>query len=172
MVITYINIDQNIWQRHQDAVMALEAMAFSPKQCHPKSFYQHIIDNPRHISYLALKEQHVVGFSFAAPLELFAHYPGVKEDPYYNLGTVLYGADMVVNPDCRKQGIGKAFKTMQLKDAKALGYQYIAGRNRLEFAHAMWCVNQALGAKEVQRLTGIYQDGRQPNACIYYHIKL
>ena len=171
-MITYIKINQTTWTQHQDAVMALEAMAFSAAQCHPLSFYQNIVDNPRHISYLAMQDAQVVGFSFAAPLELFAHYPGVKEDPHYNKGVVLYGADMVVNPNCRKQGIGKGFKSQQLQDAKALDYQYIAGRNRLEFAHAMWCVNQALGAIEVQRLTGIYKDGREPNECIYYHIKL
>ena len=181
-MITYIKIDQTTWTKHQDAIMALEAMAFSAAQCHPVSFYQNIVDNPRHISYLAIqveqgqneqeKAEQVVGFSFAAPLELFAHYPGVKEDPHYNKGTVLYGADMVVNPNCRKQGIGKGFKAQQLEDAKALGYQYIAGRNRLEYAHAMWCVNQSLGAVEVQRLKGIYKDGREPNECIYYHIDL
>jgi GNAT superfamily N-acetyltransferase len=178
-VITYQKLDESHWQHYKPQIMALEAMAFSAAQCHPESFYQNIIDNSRSISYIALlapsdknTEEKVVGFSFSAPLELFAHYPGVRDDPFFDSGKVLYGADMVVDPAMRKQGIGKAFKHEQLLLAKALGYEVIAGRNRLQYAHAMWCVNQALGAVEIQRLKGIYQDGREPNECIYYHITL
>lgn len=160
------------WSQYEADIMALEAMAFSAAQCHPPSFYLNMLNSERNISYIALVDDKVVGFSFSGPLELFADYPGVKEDPHYNTDSVLYGADMVVNPEYRKQGIGKAFKRQQLEDAKALGYKFIAGRNRLKYAHAMWCVNQTLGAKEIQRLTGIYKDGREPNECIYYHIEL
>lgn len=170
-MITYLKINAEVWQQQQAAVMRLEAQAFSAPQCHPVSFYQEIVADPRQISYLAMADQQVVGFSFAAPLELFADYPGVKQDPYFAQGVVLYGADMVVVSQQRGQGIGKGLKTRQLQDAQALGYQWIAGRNRLKYADAMWAVNQSLGAVEIQRLSGIYQDGREPNACIYYHIR-
>lgn len=165
-----ITIDS--WERYESEIMALETQAFSAAQCHSPAFYLRILNDVRSLCYIALIDKSVVGFLFSGPLELFDDYAGVKSDPYFNAGVVLYSADMVVAPEYRQQGIGKAFKQQQLLDAKQQGFRVVAGRNRLQYAHAMWCVNQALGAKEVQRLTGIYKDGREPNACIYYHIAL
>ena len=171
-VITYPSISASVWHRHQTAVMALEARAFPAAQQHPLAFYEAILDDPRCVCHLALENEQVVGFSFAGPLELFASYPGVRQDRYFSQHTVVYGADMVVAPDQQGKGIGKGLKTRQINDARVLGYERVAGRNRLHYADAMWAINQRLGAVEVQRLSGIYQDGREPNECIYYHITL
>lgn len=160
------------WSQYQSDIMALESQAFSAAQCHPPEFYSNIICSERSLSYIALSNGNVVGFLVSGALELFADYAGVTTDPYFGQKLVIYAADMVVSAECRKQGIGKLLKQRQLLDAKALNYRFVAGRNRLEYAQAMWSVNQSLGAKEIQRLTGIYKDGREPNACIYYHIPL
>lgn len=168
--ISPITIDT--WPQYQDEILNLEAMAFSAVQCHTAEFYLTILNNERQLSHIATINEQLVGFIFSAPLEIFSATPGVTDDPQFNKNTVLYTADMVVNPQNRKQGIGKALKQQQIKDAKQLGYQFIAGRNRLKYADAMWHINQSVGAKEIQRLTGIYKDGRQPNECIYHHLKL
>ena len=166
------SITISIWPQYQEKILNLEAMVFSTAQCHTSEFYQKILNNQRQLSHIATINDQLVGFIFSAPLEIFSATPGVKEDPYFGENSVLYTADMVVNPQSQGQGIGKALKLQQIKDAKQLGYQYIAGRNRLKYADAMWHINKSVGSKEIQRLTGIYQDGREPNACIYHHLVL
>ena len=171
-MISYLKIEQHLWPKYQEDIMALEAIAFSAAQCHPAIFYLNILKNPRQVSFVALVNGKIAGFLFSGPLELFPDTPGVKEDPYFGKSTVLYGADMVVNPEYRGQGIGKGLKQQQLIGAKNLGYKVVAGRNRVKYAHTMWCINQSFGAQEIQRLTGIYKDGLEPNECIYQHIVL
>lgn len=160
------------WTQYEKDILSLEAMAFSAAQCHPVSFYLNMLNNERSLCYIALVNGEPSGFLFSAALELFEDTKGVLDDPYFGEGIVLYTADMVVNPQFRKQGIGKALKTQQLAEAKSQGYRVVAGRNRLKYADAMWRINQSLGAKVVRHLTGIYKDGRLPNECIYHHLAL
>jgi len=160
------------WPQYEQDVLAIEAMAFSAAQCHPASYYLNILNSERQVSYIALVDGKVAGFLFCGPLEMFAQVAGVTDDPHFGQNTVLYDADIAVNPDFRNQGIAKKLKQQQIIDAKTLGYQVIAARNRVKYAHVMWCINQSLGAVEIQHLTGIYKDGREPNACVYNHLVL
>lgn len=168
-MLEIINLNLDMWPQYEKDVMALEALAFSAEQCHPPQFYLDILSNERSTCQLALVDGKFAGFVFAGPLELFAKTPGVTDDMYYGERKAIYCADIVVSPDFRKQGIAKSLKLKQYEEAKKLSYSVVAERNRLKYAEGMWRINQSLGAKEVQRLKGIYVDGREPNECIYHH---
>ncbi len=72
----------------------------------------------------------------------------------------------------RGLAIGRRCKGEQPTMARALGYGFCAGRNRVGLAAAMWHINRAFEAYEVQHLRDSCDDELEPRVCIYHHIDL
>ena len=60
----------------------------------------------------------------------------------------------------------------QIEAASSEGFTSICGRNRAGLAQAMWQLNTSLGARAVHIIEKDYQDGIEPDICIYYHMAL
>jgi choline kinase/GNAT superfamily N-acetyltransferase len=166
-------LDRHGWRKYADAIMAVEAAAFPPSIRHTREYLAAILQNEKSASVIALVGHGVAGFCFGGPLEAFPQKKGTRTDPNWNRHNTLYAADLAVAPDCRWQGLGFQLKEAQIRLAKEIGYEFIAGRNRVAVADAVWRINRALGAYQVQYLVDDYdEDGLGPRDCIYYHIGL
>lgn len=73
---------------------------------------------------------------------------------------------------CRGLAIGRRLKGEQLTMARALGYGFCPGRNRVGLAAATWHINRAFGACGARYLRDGYDDELEPRHCIDYHIDL
>jgi len=172
MTIHYDSLDDGNWAQWREAILELEAKAYeASRQDRPETLERIILD-PRGVSLAAFDGGRLAGFCLGAPLERFAHVRGPAEDPGRGDSTVLYSADTCVGPAYRGKGVGRELKTRQLALARSAGYQLIAGRNRAGLANAMWQLNRSLGARAVHLIEKDYEDGIEPDICIYYHIKL
>jgi predicted GNAT superfamily acetyltransferase len=172
MTIHYDSLDDGNWAQWREAILELEAKAYeASRQDRPETLERIILD-PRGVSLAAFDGGRLAGFCLGAPLERFAHVRGPAEDPGRGDSTVLYSADTCVSPAYRGKGVGRELKTRQLALARSAGYQLIAGRNRAGLANAMWQLNRSLGARAVHLIEKDYEDGIEPDICIYYHIKL
>ena len=131
-----------------------------------------IVCNEKGVSLAAIDNKRLAGFCLGAPLEAFAHVRGPAEDPLRGSATVLYAADTLVDDDYRGQGIGRELKTRQINAAWSEGFRQVSGRNRAGLADTMWQLNSSLGARAVHIIEKDYQDGIEPDLCIYYRIAL
>lgn len=166
-------LDRDAWCEYADAIMWVEAAAFPPSVRHTREFLGAIVQEERSASVVALLRHRVAGFCFGGPLESFPQKKGTGTDPNWGRHNTLYAADLAVAPDYRGQGLGRHLKEAQIRLAKELGYEFIAGRNRVVVADAVWRINRALGAYQVQYFVDDYaDDGLGPRDCIYYHIDL
>lgn len=172
MNITIQGLDAQTWEQHAAAIMRVEKASYEPARQDSLEFLAKVVKHPRGVSMVALADDVVAGFCFGGPLEVFPEAPGAQTDPNWGQGNTLYSADVTVAAPYRGQGIGRQLKAAQIARARALGYRFIAGRNRVQLAERMWQLNQAFGAYQVQYLKNSYDDGREPRDCIYYHIDL
>jgi acetylornithine/succinyldiaminopimelate/putrescine aminotransferase len=115
--------------------------------------------------------------SFSAPLELWWSIDGPRQDPNLSRRNTLYSADITVASRARGRGIGYRLRERSIKEAlrepRADGgprYAFIAGRNRVGEADAMWALNKKFGAYEVATYTGQY--GQDSGRSLYYRIPL
>jgi GNAT superfamily N-acetyltransferase len=170
--ISIRRLDQSSWADFEDRIMRIEDESYEPARRDHREFFARIVGQPRAVTLVALRDDAVLGFCFGAPLESFPEVDGTWSDPEWSRGTTLYCADVTVSGAYRGRGIGFLLKRSLLEEARQLGYRYVAGRNRVGMAAAMWRLNRRLGAYQVQWLERSYRDRLQPSDCIYYHIDL
>lgn len=160
-----------LWARHADRIMAIEAAVYEPARRDTREFFQEILDMPRHVAVVALYgEDGVAGFSLSGPLEFFPRVRGCAEDPENGKATCLYSADVTVAPEWQGHGIGQRMKEAQLELARSLGYKAVRSRNRVGRTGAMGLINRSLGAIEVNWLPDDYGQDHAP--CLYSSIPL
>ena len=160
------------WAEHAPAIMAIEAESYEATRRDSFVYLDRIVQMPRNASMLAIVDRSVAGFCFGGPLEKFARTGGVRSDPHWGRNDTLYAADLTVAAPYRGLGVAQALKHAQIERTAALGYRIYAGRNRVGLADAMWRINCAAGAQEIQRITDAYADNLRPRSAIYYHIDL
>ncbi|MDH3379268.1 MAG: hypothetical protein OEQ39_20270 [Gammaproteobacteria bacterium] len=165
-------LDAERWEEHASAIMAIEAESYEPGRRDSFTFLDRVVQMPRNASLLAIVDRSIAGFCFGGPLEEFAETGGVRSDPHWGRNDALYAADLTVAAPYRGQGVAQALKRAQIERTVALGFRVYAGRNRVGLADAMWHINRAAGAREVQRITDAYSDDLGPRSAIYYHIDL
>jgi GNAT superfamily N-acetyltransferase len=160
------------WGRYAEPIGRINQAGFgvglrdSPERLRP------IVEQPRAACFVALLGGSVAGYCLGAPLELFAHLAGVREDPGFGDDVTLFCHSLAVCEAHHGQGVARRLKQSQIVAARALGYRCIAGRHRNVFADAMWHLDRTLGARSVRVVRDGDGDGREPGACIYYHIDL
>ena len=160
------------WDHWRPQMLHLEARTYEPSRQDTPETLEKIVCNEKGVSLAAIDNKRLAGFCLGAPLEAFAHVRGPAEDPLRGSATVLYAADTLVDDDYRGQGIGRELKTRQIDAAWSEGFRQVSGRNRAGLADAMWQLNSSLGARAVHIIEKDYQDGIEPDLCIYYRIAL
>ena len=165
-------LDRPAWQQYADSIMRLENTTYEASRQDSRQYFSSMVENPRSVCVLALSSQKVVGFCFGGPLEDFAGVHGIRDDAHWGENNTLYSADLTVAPRYQGQRIGLRLKEAQMRWARACGYRYITGRNRVGLADPMWQLNQKLGACQVQVFENSYSDGPEPRDAIYYRIEL
>ncbi|MBW2462205.1 MAG: aminotransferase class III-fold pyridoxal phosphate-dependent enzyme, partial [Deltaproteobacteria bacterium] len=117
----------------------------------------------------------LVGSGLGAPLERFREVGGPDRDPMLGRDNSFYGIAITVDPSYRGFGVGKRLKVgmlaaaAEIKDTDGRArYRHATGRNRVAKTAAMMHVNASLGAYELFRVKGAYDD---PEAeAIYYRM--
>jgi len=160
------------WDHWRPQMLHLEARTYEPSRQDTPETLEKIVCNEKGVSLAAIDNKRLAGFCLGAPLEAFAHVRGPAEDPLRGTATVLYAADTLVDDDYRGQGIGRELKTRQIDAAWSEGFRQVSGRNRAGLADTMWQLNSSLGARAVHIIEKDYQDGIEPDLCIYYRIAL
>jgi len=130
------------------------------------------VEHRRGVCFVALIRGEVAGYCLGAPLELFAHLRGVRDDPRFGRGDVLFAAALAVDERFRGHGLGRRLKRTQITCARRMGYDWVAGRDRHGDDEPAWRLNQALGATELAVVRDAFDDGSEPRDGIYYHIDL
>ncbi len=165
-------LDRIKWEKYAREIMRIEEESYEPARRDSRQFFARTIRAPRGVSLVSLRGEQVVGFAFAGPLELFPEVQGAQTDPEWGKFSTLYSADVTVAAPYRGQGIGFQLKKRQTEQARALGYRFVAGRNRVALASAMMRITAAFGAYQVQYFDNGYGSGVEPGGSVYYHIDL
>jgi len=168
----YERLNAANWDHWRPQMLHLEARTYEPSRQDTPETLEKIVCNEKGVSLAAIDNKRLAGFCLGAPLEAFAHVRGPAEDPLRGSATVLYAADTLVDDDYRGQGIGRELKTRQINAARSEGFRQVSGRNRAGLADTMWQLNSSLGARAVHIIEKDYQDGIEPDLCIYYRIAL
>ena len=159
-------------QIYANDICALEGEVYEPARRLSRAEMLRIGLDPHGLAVVALAAGDLAGFAFAGPLEWFGDVPGTLQDPEWGRGTALYSADVTVSPNFQRAGIGRRLKLWQIDNARAAGYRYIVGRNRMVLAQAMIALNASLGAQACCYLSNTYRDGIDPDVSMYYKIPL
>lgn len=158
------------WSEFKDQIMELEHTVYEPARVDEESFLQSAVEAERSVSFVAFERDRLLGFSIAAPLELFPEVRGPDQDPGLGTEKYLYSADVLVHPDARGRGLGLRLKRRQLERAKELGYVEVRSRNRVGHAGTMSVVNKSLGALEMNYFEKDY--GEEQSPCRYVSMPL
>ncbi len=160
-------------------VLLMEERVYEPVRRDPPERLALGFEDPDGVAIVAEahdgEEWVLVGSALAAPLERFRDLAGPDRDPMLGKNNTLYSIALTVDPSYRGFGIGKRLKMMMLEEAakmrtedEARRYRHATSRNRAGKTEAMMHVNIELGAYELFRFIGAYQD---PEAeAIYYRI--
>ena len=168
----YQRLGTHNWTHWRKAILLLETQIYEPSRQDTPETLERIICDGQSVSLAGIDGDQLAGFCLGAPLEYFAHVRGPAEDPARGSESALYAADTLVDTHYRGQGIGRELKARQIEAARSEGFTSICGRNRAGLAQAMWQLNTSLGARAVHIIEKDYQDGIEPDICIYYHIAL
>lgn len=144
-------------------IMELEARAYEPARRDEESHLRKAFV-PGGVAIVAeTPDGELVGSALAAPLSEVLDVEGPDRDPLREKDETLYSIAVTVDPSLHGQGIGRALKLAQLREAASMQregrprYRHVSGRNRLPEAGAMSRLNDALGAYTVFELTGQYE---------------
>lgn len=152
-----------------DRVLEIERSVYEPERSDPEWFLRDVA--ARGLALVATDRDtgDILGFTFGGPLELFSDRGGPDRDPWLGTGTVFYSADITVAPHARGRGVGKLLKVRQIDEARARGFRWITGRNKVGATDVMQAINRSYGAYLLYRVEGIY-DGT--GAADYYRMPL
>ena len=156
------------WDKYSSSIMSLERNVYEPARVDEEAFLKRAVEAEGSVCFVAFERDRLLGFSIAAPLELFDDVRGPDEDPVRGSGEYLYSADLLVHPDARGRGIGIRLKRRQIERARELGYKGIRSRNRVDMATSMEGINRALGAVELAYFERDY--GKDESPCRYLMI--
>ena len=170
--IQYERLNAANWGHWRSQLLRLETQTYEPSRQDTPETLEKIICHEKGVSLAAINGVQLAGFCLGAPLEAFSHIRGPAEDSLRGSATVLYAADTLVDDEYRGQGIGRKLKAHQIDAARSEGFEQVSGRNRAGLADAMWRLNSSLGARAVHIIEKDYQDGIEPDLCIYYRIAL
>ena len=158
-------------------VEALEADAYEPARRDPLSYLRTVAETEGSIILIAEDPEGLIGMSFGAPLEHWWSVDGPRQDSNLCRHNTLYSADITVARRARGRGIGYRLRERSIKEALcekgADGgprYAFVAGRNRMGEADAMWAINKRFGAYEVATYGRQY--GQDTGRSRYYRIPL
>lgn len=164
-------------------IVALEAKVYEPVRRDSPERLGLALDDSAGVAVVAeIREGdrwELIGCALGAPLEHFASIAGPDRDPMRGMGNTLYSIALTVSPDHHGLGIGRLLKHGQVQAAREVlredgepRYAFISGRNRVGRTDAMMRINWSLGAIELGRIAGVYDDPeaealyyRQPLTC-------
>lgn len=158
-------LTEELWERYRDQIMDIEHRAYEPVRRDTEEFLERIVRTPGQVSFVALQGERVLAFSMAAPLESFPNVRGPHEDPEFGRHTCLYSADICVDPECHRMGLGRRLKRRLLKRARHMGYRWIRSRNRVDATPAMMHINLSLDSYDVKLYEKDY--GEDEADCLY-----
>lgn len=108
------------------------------------------------------------GFAIGGPAK-YADVDGAKQDP--NQENTFYSADIAIDSDLQKLGLGSLLKAEQIKRVIATKkFNFISGRNRVGKTIAMEKINHSFGAYKVS--THDKQYGSDKACASYYRIAI
>ena len=158
-------------------IKRLEEESYEPARRDSLAYLRTLVEAADSVCLVAEDPTGLLGIAFAAPLELFGDQDGPLQDPHRGRNDTLYSADITVSPRARRRGLGRRLRVSVLGEALKLRdeharprYAYVTGRNRVGRAEAMWRINQAFGAYEVDLHMGQY--GELEGIARYYRIPL
>jgi len=160
------------WPFLKADILAIESSTYEPSRRDSLDFLEKIVTHPKSLSLIARINNETAGFCLGAPLDLFFHVRGPREDTEPLPNQVLYSADTCVCSKFRRRGVGRALKQQQIQLAQQAGFQAITGRNRAGLAQDMWRLKVSVGARFVHILEDDYRDDLESDLCIYYRIDL
>ena len=160
---------REITERDWIEVMALEQQAYEPERADSEEFLRATAAAGVGLVARDSTTDELLGFMFGAPLEHYGDVSGPDGDRFRGSGNTLYAADLTVSESARERGVGRALKTRQVEWARTHGYQFVAGRTRINAAEEMAALNRSLGAYTATILERQYGgEGRAE----YYRIPL
>lgn len=162
---------------YADQIESIQSEAYEPARRDAIALLKLVTASRGGLCVIAEDPAGLVGYTFGAPLELWPSTDGPSQDPHRGALNTLYSADMTVAPRARGRGVGWRLRAAMIRAALAERrsdgrprYAYIAGRNRMGEAAAMWRLNQRFGAYEVARYPGQY--GAPSAMTRYYRLPL
>ncbi|MGF1466907.1 MAG: aldehyde dehydrogenase family protein [Sandaracinaceae bacterium] len=154
--------------RWMPRVLELEAQAYEPARRDPEERLRRAF-GPDGVAIVAERpgpdgEPELVGSALACPLEAVADVAGVADDPMQGRHNTLYSMAQTVHPALRGQGLGRALKAAQIREAATRltadggpRYLYVTARNRLPDAAPMSRLSDRFGASTVAVLEHQYE---------------
>lgn len=161
-------LDSQNWAQYVSEIEKLENVTYEPSRQDSMEFLKSWLDQPKSVGLMMRYQNKLVGFCVGGPLE-YSDKDGCLQDVMRGLGNTLYSVDIIIEEAFQGKGLGYYLKEAQIHAAKALGYSYITGRNRVGFTSGIQKINQMFGAYTV----GVYdhQYGGLGQA-LYYRIPI
>ncbi|MEI6790400.1 MAG: aldehyde dehydrogenase family protein, partial [Myxococcaceae bacterium] len=161
-------LDFDNWSLSVSEIERLEQAAYEPSRQDSMLFLRTWLEQSKSIGLIMRYQSKIVGFAIGGPLE-HSDKDGCLQDVMRGQGCTFYSTDIVIDEAFRGKGLGYHLKEAQIKAAKALGYSYMTGRNRVGFTSGIQKINQMFGAYTVAVYDGQYGG---PGQSLYYRIPL
>ncbi len=153
-------------ERDWPAIMAIEDAAYEPDRRDSEEYLRRGALHGLGLLACDAESGSILGFCFGGPIEVYLDTPGPADDPRQGKRDTFFAADCTVDASARGRGIGRLLKRAQAQWARARGYRFITGRNRIGKAGVMMAINRELGARHVRLLQ------REAGVDEYYEIDL